>query len=84
MTVEERKQRNRLAQTAFRERQTQITKELEKTAEETEKNLRNLSNTHISTAHELVMLRYQNSLLERMCYENGQYEAHLRSSLYKL
>ncbi|KAL9614692.1 MAG: hypothetical protein Q9167_000821 [Letrouitia subvulpina] len=65
-TSEERKQRNRQAQAAFRERRTEYIKQLETTIKHHEENLQNLQQSHRSAADECLMLRYKNSLLERI------------------
>ncbi|KAI0024617.1 hypothetical protein F4780DRAFT_545456 [Xylariomycetidae sp. FL0641] len=70
-TSEERKQRNRQAQAAFRERRTEYIKQLEDTIKVHESNLTNLQAAHRSAADECLMLRYKNSLLERILLEKG-------------
>jgi hypothetical protein len=70
-TSEERKQRNRQAQAAFRERRTEYIKQLEETIRVHEVNLHNLQTTHRATADECLMLRYKNSLLQRILLEKG-------------
>lgn len=70
-TSEERKQRNRQAQAAFRERRTEYIKQLEDTIRVHESNLTNLQAAHRSAAEECLMLRYKNSLLERILLEKG-------------
>ncbi|PHH83583.1 hypothetical protein CDD82_6611 [Ophiocordyceps australis] len=70
-TSEERKQRNRQAQAAFRERRTEYIKQLEETIRVHESNLHNLQTAHRSAAEECLMLRYKNSLLERILLEKG-------------
>lgn len=71
-TSEERKQRNRQAQAAFRERRTEYIKQLESTIKLHEENLQNLQQSHRSAADECLMLRYKNSLLERILLEKGE------------
>ena len=71
-TSEERKQRNRQAQAAFRERRTEYIKQLEATIKHQEETLQNLQQSHRSAADECLMLRYKNSLLERILLEKGQ------------
>ncbi|KAM0150049.1 hypothetical protein ACHAPG_009052 [Botrytis cinerea] len=79
-TSEERKQRNRQAQAAFRERRTEYIKQLEETIRVHETNLHNLQNAHRSAADECLMLRYKNSLLERVLLEKGiDVQAELRA-----
>ena len=70
-TSEERKQRNRQAQAAFRERRTEYIKQLESTIKHHEDTLQNLQNSHRNAADECLMLRYKNSLLERILLEKG-------------
>lgn len=71
-TSEERKQRNRQAQAAFRERRTEYIKQLEATIKQHEDALQSLQQSHRSAADECLMLRYKNSLLERILLEKGQ------------
>ena len=71
-TSEERKQRNRQAQAAFRERRTEYIKQLETTIKHHEDTLQNLQQSHRSAADECLMLRYKNSLLERILLEKGK------------
>ncbi|KAK6441941.1 hypothetical protein LTR95_001829 [Oleoguttula sp. CCFEE 5521] len=70
-TSEERKQRNRQAQAAFRERRTEYIKQLEATIKQNEDSLATLQQSHRSAADECLMLRYKNSLLERILLERG-------------
>lgn len=70
-TSEERKQRNRQAQAAFRERRTEYIKQLEETIRVHESNLHSLQGAHRTAADECLMLRYKNSLLERILLEKG-------------
>ncbi|KAK5010631.1 hypothetical protein LTR28_008628 [Elasticomyces elasticus] len=70
-TSEERKQRNRQAQAAFRERRTEYIKQLEATIKAHEDNLQSLQQSHRNAADECLMLRYKNSLLERILLEKG-------------
>lgn len=82
-TSEERKQRNRQAQAAFRERRTEYIKQLENTIKHHEDALQNLQQSHRSAADECLMLRYKNSLLERILLEKGinvQEELRMKSS----
>lgn len=71
-TSEERKQRNRQAQAAFRERRTEYIKQLETTIKHHEEKLQNLQQSHRAAADECLMLRYKNSLLERILVEKGK------------
>lgn len=70
-TSEERKQRNRQAQAAFRERRTEYIKQLEETIQIHETNLHSLQTAHRTASDECLMLRYKNSLLERILLEKG-------------
>ncbi|KAI5290454.1 hypothetical protein KEM52_000442, partial [Ascosphaera acerosa] len=70
-TSEERKQRNRQAQAAFRERRTEYIKQLEATIKQNEEVLQTLHQNHRTAADECMMLRYKNSLLERILLEKG-------------
>ncbi|KXT07494.1 hypothetical protein AC578_482 [Pseudocercospora eumusae] len=70
-TSEERKQRNRQAQAAFRERRTEYIKQLEATIKHNEENLSSLQQSQRTAADECLMLRYKNSLLERILLEKG-------------
>ncbi|KAK1765635.1 hypothetical protein QBC33DRAFT_126269 [Phialemonium atrogriseum] len=79
-TSEERKQRNRQAQAAFRERRTEYIKQLEETIRVHEQNLHSLQAAHRHAADECLMLRYKNSLLERILLEKGiDVQAELRA-----
>ncbi|KAF1816563.1 hypothetical protein P152DRAFT_470570 [Eremomyces bilateralis CBS 781.70] len=80
-TSEERKQRNRQAQAAFRERRTEYIKQLEATIKQHEETLQTLQANHRNAADECLMLRYKNSLLERILLEKGidvQAELHAK------
>jgi hypothetical protein len=70
-TSQERKQRNRQAQAAFRERRTEYIKQLEDTIGIHEVNLRNVYSARERAVEECIMLRYKNSLLERILLEKG-------------
>src|SRR5271154_4192372 len=72
-TSEERKQRNRQAQAAFRERRTEYIKQLEESIRVHETNLHSLQTAHRTAADECLMLRYKNSLLERILLEKGRF-----------
>ncbi|KAL2022549.1 hypothetical protein VTK56DRAFT_5156 [Thermocarpiscus australiensis] len=79
-TSEERKQRNRQAQAAFRERRTEYIKQLEEAIRTQEQNLASLQAAHRQAADECLMLRYKNSLLERILLEKGiDVQAELRA-----
>ncbi|KAL2835552.1 hypothetical protein BJY01DRAFT_252571 [Aspergillus pseudoustus] len=78
-TSEERKQRNRQAQAAFRERRTEYIRQLESTIKRNEESLQTLQQNHRTAADECLMLRYKNSLLERILLEKGiDVQAELR------
>ncbi|KAL4918535.1 hypothetical protein BDW62DRAFT_200663 [Aspergillus aurantiobrunneus] len=78
-TSEERKQRNRQAQAAFRERRTEYIRQLESTIKRNEDSLQTLQQQHRTAADECLMLRYKNSLLERILLEKGiDVQAELR------
>ncbi|SMQ45789.1 unnamed protein product [Zymoseptoria tritici ST99CH_3D1] len=82
-TSEERKQRNRQAQAAFRERRTEYIKQLEATIKQNEDSLASLQQSHRTAADECLMLRYKNSLLERILLEKGidvQAELQMKTS----
>ncbi|KAL7267831.1 hypothetical protein RUND412_009563, partial [Rhizina undulata] len=70
-TQEERKMRNRAAQAAFRERRTEYIKHLEATIKHHEESLSGLQQSSRNAADEVLMLRYKNSLLERILLEKG-------------
>jgi len=71
-TSEERNQRNRKAQAAFRERRPENIKQLEMIAKRHEDTLQKLHQSHRNSADECLMLRYKSSLLERILLENGK------------
>jgi hypothetical protein len=79
-TSEERKQRNRQAQAAFRERRTEYIKQLENTIKHHEETLQTLQQSHRNAADECLMLRYKNSLLERILLEKGTFHSVLNFS----
>jgi hypothetical protein len=81
-TSEERKQRNRQAQAAFRERRTEYIKQLEANIKQNEETLSTLQQSHRSAADECLMLRYKNSLLERILLEKGVYPRFFRRMEY--
>jgi len=70
-TAEERKQRNRQAQAAFRERRTEYMKELEELVGTQKADLQRSQAAHSQATDECLMLRYKNSLLERILLEKG-------------
>jgi len=70
-TEEARKQRNRDAQAAFRERRIEYIKELEERVKAYSTRLRAMEATRTNSADECLMLRYKNSLLERILLHKG-------------
>jgi hypothetical protein len=70
-TKEERNQRNRKAQTAFRKRRTAYIEQLESTIKHHEETLQILQNNQRNVVDERFMLRYRNSLLEVLLLERG-------------
>ena len=70
-TEEARKQRNRDAQAAFRERRIEYIKELEERVKVYGTKLRALESAKTNSADECLMLRYKNSLLERILLYKG-------------
>lgn len=71
-TEEARKQRNRDAQAAFRERRIEYIKELEERVKAYGARLRALEAKRTEGADECLMLRYKNSLLERILVHKGE------------
>ncbi|KAL1595446.1 hypothetical protein SLS59_008379 [Nothophoma quercina] len=77
---QKRKGGRKPAQAAFRERRTEYIKQLESTIKHHEETLQNLQNSHRNAADECLMLRYKNSLLERVLLEKGiDVQAELRA-----
>jgi len=70
-TVEARRQRNRDAQAAFRERRTEYIKELEEKVKIYSDKLRSIEAERSSNADDRLMLRYKNSLLEKILLNKG-------------
>lgn len=64
-----RLQLNRQEQAAARERRTEYIKQLEGTIKHHEETLQNLQNSHSNIMDERLMLRYNNSLFERILLE---------------
>jgi hypothetical protein len=77
-TAEERKQRNRQAQAAFRERRTEYIKELEELVGTQKADLQRSQTAHSQATDECLMLRYKNSLLERILLEKGRWTSRGR------
>jgi hypothetical protein len=69
--LEERKQRNRQAQAAFRQRRTEYIIQLEQTAQKHAVALQNCRENYRILSDECTMLRYKNSLLSRILLEKG-------------
>lgn len=69
---EERRQRNRQAQTAFRRRRTEYIKQMEITLKRHEHILQSLQHRQRKHTSECLVLRYQNSLLEGIALEKGK------------
>lgn len=72
-TEEARKQRNRDAQAAFRERRIEYIKELEERVKAYSARLRAVEAKRTDSADECLMLRYKNSLLERILLHKGEW-----------
>lgn len=70
-TTEEKKQRNRRAQAAFRERRTEHIKQLEADKKHLEERVESMEAGQRKDKDENLMLRYKNSLLERVLVEHG-------------
>lgn len=71
-TLEARKQKNREAQVSYKNRQTAYVKDLEESNEHVGKEIRDLQRIYAATREECLMLRYKNSLLERILFEKGK------------
>lgn len=65
--------RNRQAQAAFRERRTEYIKQLENSIKQQDEQLQHLQQSQRSAADDCLLLRYRNSLLERVMLEKGMY-----------
>jgi hypothetical protein len=70
-TEERRRQLNRRAQKAFRERRTEHMAQLEVSIEHMKKELHISQVARSSAIEELMMVKYKNSLLERLLLEKG-------------
>lgn len=68
---ERRKQLNRRAQKAFRERRSEHMAKLEVTLARMQKDLHESQEAQSKAKEELLMVKYKNSLLERLLVENG-------------
>lgn len=83
-TEEARKQRNRDAQAAFRERRIEYIKELEERVKAYSARLRAMEAARTNSADECLMLRYKNSLLERILLHKGiDVNAELNTKLWR-
>ncbi|KAE9364122.1 hypothetical protein N431DRAFT_549780 [Stipitochalara longipes BDJ] len=83
-TEEARKQRNRDAQAAFRERRIEYIKELEERVTAYSARLRALESKRTDSADECLMLRYKNSLLEKILLHKGiDVNAELNTKLWR-
>lgn len=71
-TVDAKRQRNRDAQAAFRERRTEYVKELERDMKLLQAEVQELRAARSNGADETLMLRYENSFLTRLLIENGK------------
>lgn len=71
-TVEERKQRNRQAQAAFRERRSEYIKQLEATLKQHEELLQLAQRDRQASAYHSSAMQRRISLLERILRENGR------------
>lgn len=69
---ERRRQLNRRAQKAFRERRTEHMAHLEMSMEHMDRELRSCHAARTSAVEELLMVKYKNSLLERLLMEKGE------------
>ncbi|KAI9721886.1 MAG: hypothetical protein M1828_004981 [Chrysothrix sp. TS-e1954] len=70
-TAEERKQRNRQAQAAFRERRTEYIKQLEVNIRDNETKIEEMQQSHKTVAEECQSLRHRNLLLEKLLIDRG-------------
>lgn len=77
-TVEERKQRNRQAQAAFRERRTEYIKQLEEENRRLNTSCQELRQLYSVLSDDFMMCRYKNSFLERILLEHGEWTLPLR------
>jgi len=71
-TIDAKRQRNRDAQAAFRERRMEYVKDLENDMKSLRAEVQVLRATRSSGAEESLMLRYENSFLTRLLIENGK------------
>lgn len=76
-----RKQRNREAQAAFRGRRIEYIKELENIIQAHKLHFHRMQDAQQAATDECWMLRYKNSLLERILFEKGSYPRCARCSV---
>ncbi|KAJ2961531.1 hypothetical protein NQZ79_g3280 [Umbelopsis isabellina] len=83
-TNEQRKDRNRLAQAAFRERRSQYTKELKSVVEDLETIIKELQESNRETSRQLDEVKEENGNLRQLALaviiENRSLQSHLKSS----
>ncbi|CZT08384.1 uncharacterized protein RCO7_08232 [Rhynchosporium graminicola] len=70
-SAEEKKQRNRDSQAAFRSRRKEHITELENIVQEQKEEIQESKNAHAGAKEEVLILKYKNSLLERILLEQG-------------
>ncbi|CAL3971855.1 unnamed protein product [Diplocarpon coronariae] len=70
-SAEEKKQRNRDSQAAFRERRKEHINELEKVVQDQKDKMQELQMAQASAKEEILIWKYKNSLLERILLEQG-------------
>ncbi|KAI9052445.1 hypothetical protein LZ554_003790 [Drepanopeziza brunnea f. sp. 'monogermtubi'] len=70
-SAEEKKQRNRDSQAAFRERRKEHIAELEQIVQDQKEKLQESQRAQASAKEEVLVLKYKNSLLERILLEQG-------------
>lgn len=71
-TLETRKQKNREAQASYKNHQTMLVKHLRNSNEHLGKEIRELQQIHVVTREKCLLLRYKNSLLERILFEKDK------------
>ncbi|KAG2174371.1 hypothetical protein INT43_004394 [Umbelopsis isabellina] len=83
-TNEQRKDRNRLAQAAFRERRSQYTKELESVVEDLETIIKELQESNRATSRQLDEVKEENGNLRQLALsvvmENRSLQSKLKST----
>lgn len=83
-TAEERKQRNRQAQAAFRERRTAYINQSKSIIKQLWGKLQNQQRSRQDAAYKCLMLRYENSRLRRVLLEKGTHLRDLTSRVIQL